>query len=77
MPWTSPEAGHTIVIRENVDCPECHTTIPDVEFDTGAYDEDGLADLTVGDLETRVACPECGNTFAAQAEGWLMFGEAG
>jgi hypothetical protein len=65
-----------IIFSQSEDCPECDTIIPDVEFDTGAKDEDGLTDLVAGELVTDVRCPECGAVWEATYEGWTNYGDA-
>ena len=50
--------------------------IPDVEFDTGAKDEDGLTDLVAGELVTDVRCPECGAVWEEAYSGWTNYGDA-
>jgi hypothetical protein len=64
-----------IVFTSNHDCPDCGTT-SDVSFPTGAQDEDGLADLVPGDLETEHTCSECGVTSTATYSGWMNYGDA-
>jgi hypothetical protein len=69
-------ADQNIIFRQHIDCPECGVTVPDVSFDTGAKDEDGLTGLEPGDLTARVTCPACGHEFEAEFTGWVNYGDA-
>lgn len=68
-------AEQNIIWTQNVDCPECDTTT-DAVFDTGAKDEDGLADLVEGDVTAEVTCPNCGHKWAEEYSGWQNYGDA-
>lgn len=79
MPWATDadlnkHGERTIIFTELVDCPDC-TATHDVEFDTGAVDEDALTDLGV--LESEVTCFACGKRFTAEHTGWSNYGDAG
>lgn len=63
-----------LVMTQRVDCTVCGDE-HEVDFPTGAVDEDGLADLSPGDLVVKVGCGD--HTFTAEYTGWMMFGEAG
>lgn len=69
------QGDRTIVFTENTECPSCETII-DVDYDTGAYDEDGLAVLEPGDLVVAVTCPGCGEEFESTYMGWSSYGSA-
>lgn len=66
--------GVEIVFTQGAECPECDV-YAEVDFPTGAYDEDGLTD--VHELSREVVCHGCGHKWQAEYEGWTSFGEAG
>ena len=72
----SSERDSEIVFTANVECPSC-STVQDVVFRTGAFDEDGLTDLEPGDLDHETSCVSCGIVFLAEFSGWTSYGEAG
>lgn len=71
----SYEEDGNIIVSQIVDCEACDEPF-DVDFDTGATDEDGLADLTEDDLTKDVKCPACGEEFETSYTGWMSYGEA-
>lgn len=65
-----------IIFTQLTDCPVCRATV-EATFHTGAFDEDGLADVT--ELSEKQACtnPHCGAEWVEEYAGWASFGEAG
>jgi len=68
--------GNNIIFTSNDECPECDTLV-EVEFDTGAKDEDGLTDVEADELTTEVTCSGCGHTWESTYSGWSNYGDAG
>lgn len=66
-----------ITLTQITECPSCKTTIEAV-FHTGAFDEDGLTDLS-DELAEKQQCtnPLCRTEWMEPYTGWSNFGEAG
>lgn len=83
MPRTSELSEHNrgndnseIVFTQLVDCPVCGSTT-EGQFHTGAFDEDGLTDLSELSEEQTCGNPECSHKWEEEYTAWSSFGEAG